>query len=102
MGDKEKSLITELELMTQEGYQWNGLKRVRKLFQSKRYKFKNKHGDPINEKEFSETAADYFADVQWAAPQDTTFIQTKKTHLLLMVTAAWMILLSHLTNLMRS
>ena len=70
MGDKEKSLITELELMTQEGYQWNGLKRVRKLFQSKRYKFKNKHGDPINEKEFSETAADYFADVQWAAPQD--------------------------------
>ena len=68
--DKEKKLITELELMTQEGYQWDGLKRVRKPFQPKRYKFKNKHGDPINEKEFSETAADYFADVQWAAPQD--------------------------------
>ena len=56
--------------MTQEGYQWDGLKRVRKPFQPKRYKFKNKHGEPINEKEFSETAADYFADVQWAAPQD--------------------------------
>ena len=56
--------------MTQEGYQWDGLKRVRKPFQPKRYKFKNKHGDPINEKDFSETAADYFADVQWAAPQD--------------------------------
>ena len=46
------------------------LRELKKPFQPKRYKFKNKHGDPINEKEFSETAADYFADVQWAAPQD--------------------------------
>jgi len=35
MGDKEKSLITELELMTQEGYQWDGLKRVKKTISTK-------------------------------------------------------------------
>ena len=33
--DKEKSLITELELMTQEGYQWDGLKRVKKTISTK-------------------------------------------------------------------
>ena len=68
--DKERALIEELERIDSDGYQWDGLKKSRKPFQPNRFKFKNKHGELISEQDFAETAAEYFADVQWAPPED--------------------------------
>ena len=68
--DKEWVLLQELEEITRDGYKWDGLKRARKTFQPKRYKFKNKHGELIKEKDFPSTAAEYFAEIQWAQPEE--------------------------------
>lgn len=68
--DKDRALVEELERIDRDGYQWEGLKKCRSTFQPKRYKFRNKHGDLISEHDFAETAAEYFADVQWAVPEE--------------------------------
>ena len=76
--DKEQATLQELEAIDRDGYKWDGLKRARKTFQPRRYKFKNKYGEYISEKAFPETAADYFAEVQWAAPVDSQLDQQKE------------------------
>ena len=76
--DKETSLLQELDAITQDGYQWEGLKKMRKPFQPKRFKYKNKNGEIINEKDFAEAAAEYFAEVQWAMPQDDQIDPSKE------------------------
>ena len=59
-------------------YKWDGLKKARKTFQPKRYKFKNKHGELIKEKDFPSTAAEFFAEVQWAQPQENDLDPAKE------------------------
>ena len=49
----------------------NGMdKKTRKTFQPKRIKDRDKDGNLIKEKDFAEAAAKYFAEVQWAQPQN--------------------------------
>ena len=71
-------LLHELEEITRDGYKWDGLKKARKTVQPKRYKFKNKHGELIKEKDFPSTAAEFFAKVQWAQPQENDLDQKKR------------------------
>ena len=68
--DKERALLQEFETINRDGYQWEGLKKARRSFQPRRFKFKNKVGELISEKDFAETAAEYFAEVQWALPSN--------------------------------
>ncbi len=67
---KERALLQEFETINRDGYQWEGLKKARRSFQPRRFKFKNKNGELISEKDFAETAAECFAEVQWALPTD--------------------------------
>ena len=68
-----------MERIDRDGYQWEGLKKSRKSFQPNRYKFRNKRGHLISEQDFAETAAEYFADVQWASPEDNQ-LDPQKEH----------------------
>ena len=68
--DKEHALVQEFEIINRDGYQWEGLKKARKSFQPRRFKYKDKNGELISEKDFAETAAEYFSEIQWALPHD--------------------------------
>ena len=68
--DFEWSQLDELEQIDKDGYKWEGLKHMRKTFQPKRTKFRNKQGQPIHEKDFAKAAASYLAEEQWSKPPD--------------------------------
>ena len=55
--------------------------KMQKIFSAgpNRYKFRNKRGHLISEQDFAETAAEYFADVQWASPEDNQLDPQKRT-----------------------
>ena len=81
--DKEKSLGQELEEIDRDGYKWDGLKKTRKTFQSKREKYRDKDGNLIKEKDFAEAAAKYFAEEQWAQPQNNNLDHSKENRFLI-------------------
>ena len=68
--DKETATLRELEEVDRDGYKWEGLKHMRKTFQLKRTRFKDKDGQIISESQVAEEAAKYLASEQWEHPSN--------------------------------
>lgn len=83
-GDRIKQKLEELEeLDDKDGYKWDGLKTMRKQFQPRRTKFRNKDGLIVTEQQFAKEAAEYLHTQQWATPTRntrTTYEQTYPNH----------------------
>ena len=69
-------LLKEIEL--ESAYYNMNLKKTRRFFQPRRFKFKNKNGELISEKDFAETAAEYFAEAQWPLSSDNNVDHDKE------------------------
>ena len=58
--------------MTEKGYNWKGVKMLRKKYIPKHCKFKNADGNYIPESKFPEEAAKYLSEIQWKTPGNNT------------------------------
>ena len=65
--DKEAHLLEELEEITNQGYKWDGLKKMRAKFTPNFTKFKDLNGKHVPCKQYAHKAAEYLEKVQWKA-----------------------------------
>ena len=66
--DKEQHLLNELEAIDQDGYKWDGLKKMRAKFTPNFTKFKDSAGNHVPYSDYPQKAADYLATTQWKCP----------------------------------